>query len=140
MMARRELSMLAIDVMEKMMLLEEEERRMRDSCGGRHSLVSLSEPGLYASLLSASFHPVRRRCSSNAKFQVLLWIICPEHSSTYLLDSNPFEAAVALYDTSFTVWLICSHLEPEQSWRLPTTPFGTVRSVSVARALERVYH
>jgi hypothetical protein len=49
MMARRELSMLAIDVTEKM-LLEEEERRTRAGCG-RRSLVSLLEPGLCASLL-----------------------------------------------------------------------------------------
>jgi hypothetical protein len=68
MMARRELSMLAIDVTEKM-LLEEEERRTRAACG-RRSLVSLLEPALGASPLSASLLPVRRQCSSNAKFQV----------------------------------------------------------------------
>ena len=84
-------------------------------------------------------HPVRRQCSSNVKFQVLLWIICPEHSSTHLPDLNLFEAAVALYDTSFTVWLICSHLEHQQSWRLPTTLSEIVRSVSGGRALGRIY-
>jgi hypothetical protein len=68
MMARRELSMLAIDVTEKM-LLEEEERRTRAGCG-RRSLVSLLEPALGASPLSASLLPVRRQCSSNVKFQV----------------------------------------------------------------------